>query len=577
MPSSRTTTHCWIGSIVLLSTAIRCLAQPSVGAPTGYLASTNWQWLSGGPSLRPTFADATGDGLSDLIRPWGAGCCIYLSPGQADLTLGPSSFLQMPTGFVVREIRCRDLDTDGIADLQVTAYLDSATNPVSNYFLKGTGGGSFAPRLPFPASPGVVQGQPTFTHCADLDGDTRPEIISSRLSFVSTLASGPYVLDVFSINNVGMPLLVSSVSVPAPTGEMRPFEITQSGDFNGDGREDVCGVGARIFAQGPVPTIEAFDVVAIPGLAGAPYLGTPLRLTVPPSQARASGGVESISIAVGDVDQDGFDDLIAYNYTSPTLQGFAIARGDPQALITPFSPLALSPTTQLGTGELMVTDLSGDDIPDLAVVVALRSAQGVLTNQWLEVFVNDGAGNFSLPLATSFSFPNQTAELARFATDGAFDNDSDGDRDLFVHLDLFGQGAILRNDVLQGPGCVGMGGASYPTLSAGRPFLGNSTFSVGLDQAQPGSLAALGLSLGYSANASPCGGPLIDFARNLLVLPADPFGLVVTDAQGQGNLSLPVPLNLQLEGVRLYAQWGVLDPTATLGVALSPLRTLILR
>lgn len=106
-----------------------------------------------------------------------------------------------------------------------------------------------------------------------------------------------------------------------------------------------------------------------------------------------------------------------------------------------------------------------------------------------------------------------------------------------------------------GGGCPGSLG--NPSIgSSGAPSVGNAAFAVTLENAPPGSLAALGIGI------QPLTLPL--FGCSLEILPLLTFGLPV-DPSGASALPFPVPNDPALLGQRLLSQWVVLDPSGPMG------------
>lgn len=148
-----------------------------IGRGTGSGVFLPWPLaLAGvGPAGPLSVVDREGDGDLDVF--WaGSGAAVFLDgDGQGNLTVGAPIVLAPPvTTFAV----ARDLDSDGIADL---AYL---TTPARVAVARGLPGGAYAVPVLHPLPPGF---QPGFLRAADLDGDSRPDLVVSGSPTPTTL------------------------------------------------------------------------------------------------------------------------------------------------------------------------------------------------------------------------------------------------------------------------------------------------------------------------------------------------------------------------------------------------------
>lgn len=160
----------------------------------------------------------------------------------------------------------------------------------------------------------------------------------------------------------------SSEPLPLPPWSMCNSVV--SGDFNGDGWPDLALQGASVG--------RAFGVLTADGLGG--FL---------PAQGHGSAVGWVTHWVVGDLDRDGFDDLVAYD---PPIASLAIFRGSSTGLTPPsFIAIDVNPVqnSQLG-------DFDGDGILDLVVSTGPWSSGGRV-----ETFFGDGAGSFAPALVLS--------------------------------------------------------------------------------------------------------------------------------------------------------------------------------
>ena len=111
-----------------------------------------------------------------------------------------------------------------------------------------------------------------------------------------------------------------------------------------------------------------------------------------------------------------------------------------------------------------------------------------------------------------------------------------------------------------GPSC-GSPGLATPTLTSfGLPRIGDPGHSLDL-RAAPASLGVLGLSL---ATATLSFGPGCDWRIGV-----GASLLVTMGPAGDRAVPMPIPDDPVLRGLAVFAQFGVLAPTATYGVLLS--------
>ncbi|MBL8752020.1 MAG: hypothetical protein JNK15_01860, partial [Planctomycetes bacterium] len=101
--------------------------------------------------------------------------------------------------------------------------------------------------------------------------------------------------------------------------------------------------------------------------------------------------------------------------------------------------------------------------------------------------------------------------------------------------------------------CPGSGNRTPRIAANSLPTIGNGAFTLGVDNALPGTIAVCGIALAPSAI-------VIDGCRVLLGLPFTTLPAVVTSAAGTATSPLPIPANPALDGVQLFAQYAVFDP-----------------
>lgn len=119
------------------------------------------------PSL--AVGDLNGDGALDVVAPDTGGRTLNVFLGKGDGTLLEAK--QFPCGLDPADVKVADLNVDGLPDIVATN--DSGPgNPGTVAVLAGKGDGTFDPYVAFGTGMG-----PHAVSIADLDGDTRPDLV----------------------------------------------------------------------------------------------------------------------------------------------------------------------------------------------------------------------------------------------------------------------------------------------------------------------------------------------------------------------------------------------------------------
>ncbi len=372
----------------------------------------------------------------------------------------------------------------------------------------------------------------------------------------------------------------------------RPGYIAPAGlaaaRLNGDGLDDLVVVD-----RGAMPWVAGRGDAFVDAFGGVNWNPAPLPATF----------VDALTaVATGDVDGDGFADVVATE-GGPGLGRLHWWRGNGLGALAagPGSPF----TTAVNPGGVAIADFDGDADRDVLVAAAngslplqrgvvqvFASQAGVLglarqvptdagptrivvadldadtfpgTNRPDLVVLDAAAG--ALSLATAFTATSGyaggglTTAASNPADFAATDLDGDPYRDVVVaEPDQFGvlllHGSPSAAVATFARGCPGTAGREprLGTLGApGMPVQPNATLAFGVYDAYPLSLAVVAVALGPGL-PFPCG-YVLDAPLFLLTVPLD--------ATGRGVLSLPLPPTPDAHGLPFCLQGGVFDFAAT--------------
>ncbi len=415
-----------------------------------------------------------------------------------------------------------DVNGDGFADVVVGSPGTSAggfPGVGSALVFLGPGLSTLLP-VPNPApAQNVFFGTSVAT--GDVDGDRFDDLV----------VGAPYA-DPPGFNNGGEafvlagPGLVSALPLAQPTPEASAgFGISvDSGDVNGDGLDDVV-VGAGGASQGgPAGAGGVFVFLG-------PVFATVLTLAEP---VQESGAFFGTSIATGDVDGDGFDDVVAGAYAASS--GGQPAAGEAFVFLGPAlaSILPLSDPTPETNGTfgrpVSAGDVDGDGFADVLVGVPLADPGGLVDAG--EVFVFLGPALTSvLPLADPV--PEATAQFGTSIAVGDFDGD--GFEDVLVGAQSADVGGLTNAGeafVFLGPALATVVPLADPTPQA------SSTFGTSISAGDVNGDGADDVVVGVPS-ASPAGEavvfvPQFDLGLNTLSLSASAGG-TITFSLDAGN------------------------------------------
>lgn len=321
----------------------------------------------------------------------------------ADLSPSPGFVLQTPPvgpGAQVLSLGVAVGDLDGDRELDVVASNSRLGTDVlsSVTVMFGTGGGGLK-TLPTPGSTFTSGLQPYGLLLADLNGDTRPELI------VPNFTGG--TLTVFPAWDKGT--LPSPTSIAIGTNPV----VAVAGELTGDGMTDVAVanygsnnvvVMAGNGFGGLTPQVSLNTALSLPrGLVAADWNGdkrTDLAVSCFATHyvvvflntptgflygglAMLPGGSGPQELATGDFNADGKPDLAVANYSAGTV-GVMLGRGDGTFAAPTTVPVGINPVS------VVAADFNRDQKLDLAVSISGAGSVGVL--------LGHGDGSFQTPI-----------------------------------------------------------------------------------------------------------------------------------------------------------------------------------
>jgi hypothetical protein len=303
--------------------------------------------------------DVNGDGFGELLvgsggAPAGNGGnagAVLVYPGGPGWASTAPALLPNPTPWTYEfgaDVRSAgDVNGDGYGDLLVS-FVTETDRANAQLYLGSASGSS--------PSPTVLGGGVLFapTMASDINGDGFSDVL---VGVVGQMNSNGGEIDVYLGTAQGLsttPTVLHLTANPATQSEFYVL-VGDAGDVNGDGFGDVVvglpmmGPGGSIYVYlGSAAGLEATPIV----LPGPASLGSDWGYHV-------TGG--------GDVDGDGFDDLVVGTYGQPTASAY-LFRGGPSGVSTKPDVTLNSPGgANFGTPVEFLGDVNGDGFDDFAV------------------------------------------------------------------------------------------------------------------------------------------------------------------------------------------------------------------
>ena len=354
----------WLFLVLCLPACAQTLSfQPGVASP-----------VQGAPLVTVT-ADFNGDGRLDLAVSNAGASSVSIFLGKGDGTFDTPAIVAIPGGCFNDSLTAGDFNNDGKVDLLAVCGFQTSV-----WVLPGLGNGQFGipvpTTMPLSAAEGWAELYLNNVSVADFNGDGVLDLV---LVAGNTTGDG----EVF-VNSLQLDLLLGkgdgTFGPPTPIVSSLSGFIAVTADFDGDGNADL----ALIQSSGTMLTIlrgngqGAFQNVASYPTTGSLLLG---------------------SVAVGDVNRDGYPDLIVNgaSSTSTTLTVF-LGNGD-----CTFTRSSFSATESGETGAMALADFLGTGTPDLVEErvqggFAFPVGTSSVANLSMTIRAGNGDGTFQAPV-----------------------------------------------------------------------------------------------------------------------------------------------------------------------------------
>jgi len=440
-----------------------------------YAAEASW-WVSGDDSYDylgwgVDLGDSDGDGFADVwigsvndelpkadsntgtVLRFDGAAVAGSAPGtqatsdQADAAWAPT----IRNGFFGTALRLvGDVDGDGTLDLAVSASRDDSygDNATAVYWTPTDD----VPQLlevPADASSSLLGDRRTMAW-VDMDGDGVLDLVGGAWSQPDD-ALGYNAGQVFTWLATGSDPYELAPDPEEPlaghvhhsANDRYGQAVATAGDVNGDGYDDLAVVAwndSKPSSFDPAEVANATECEEQINGAGAVYVHLGGPGGIDPSPAFVAYGYDPYarfdSVAAGDLDGDGYGDLVVGSVSAGSTGGFAVVRGreeDPGGLLTVVCDtehsLGVSSNSRLGEAVAPLGDLNGDGCDEVAVGADAddlgESNQGSVRVLW-----GDGPGCVG-PAVTTL-VPDERNTRAGDALAGGRDADADGVPDLVI-------------------------------------------------------------------------------------------------------------------------------------------------
>jgi Bacterial Ig-like domain (group 3)/FG-GAP-like repeat len=322
--------------------------------------------------------DVNGDGYPDFIDYDTYYTAIW--PGKGDGTFANptivystgSSSTPAAQNLPGSNLVVADFDKDGQIDFAVVDGGSVAYDRASIFIGRGDGSFRAAPAVAPVNDPNTFPQALESRVALDLNGDGKTDVLLQDF-----MGSGPFPY--LAAISDGKGNFTYKQALPGNPGGMNVNSIaTVTGDFNGDGLQDV------VFAAetGSYPNYSQFIAVAFSNGDGI------LKTPVPLNMGTTAFTYPFSGISIGDVNNDGKLDIVAtYDGFRGSAPGFVVALGNGDGTFQP----AIYTAYGVGTYTSALADLNGDGKVDLLISDA-GSNKGPAT---VSVIYGDGTGTFN--------------------------------------------------------------------------------------------------------------------------------------------------------------------------------------
>ncbi len=234
-------------------------------------------FATGSSPRKVTVADIDGDGKTDIITSnQGAGTVSVLRNTSTASTISFAAKIDFTVATTPEDIAAGDLNADGKPEIAVSCSGSDVVSVLQN--TSTTGSVSFAPKVDL-----ITGAYPWGVAIGDLNGDNKPEVISSNLS--------PNTISVFKNNSTTGSISFSAASDFGTSSSPRGIKL---GDLNADGKPDI--VAACYFSSSVVSVLKNTST------------GTSITFNSAQNFNTSSG---PNTIALFDVNNDGLMDIVA--------------------------------------------------------------------------------------------------------------------------------------------------------------------------------------------------------------------------------------------------------------------------
>jgi hypothetical protein len=300
-----------------------------------------------------TIGDLDGDGKPDLaIANYDSNTVSVYRNTSSSGSITSASFatkVDFVTGTNPISVAIGDVDGDGKPELVVTNYGSATVSIFRNTSSTGSiTSTSFAAKVDF-----TTGTKPRSVAISDLDGDGKPDLAIANTSDSSvsilrnTLTSG-------SITNTSFEAKVDFTTGSSP-------HFVAIGDLDGDGKPDLA------FANNGSASVSVLRNASSSGTISFE------------AKIDFTAGNSPVSVAIGDLDQDGKSDLTVTNFSDAKVSVFRNTSITNTIDANSFAA-KVDFTTGVGPWSVAIGDLTGDGKPDLAVSNAGVASVSVLRN-----------------------------------------------------------------------------------------------------------------------------------------------------------------------------------------------------